>query len=363
MTDINKKISATKKENKMNINLSGEVETINNAVSKRKDKVVIWGAGACAESFLNNCGFTGDFDYFVDGNKNKWNTVFLSKSIHSVDAFIKDSNQDTILLIATMYFKSVIEQLETLGYNGYVYSAFHVDYKLGQGACEGLENNIEGLKNMLADDKSAEIVNKILFKRKNLDVDYSDINEPHQYFIDEIMDKNPDAVFIDGGAYLGETIDQFIEFQNNQFKKVFSFEMDENNFRKIDSKKYGNRVEILNYGLWNEETECTYDSDTTSSSLGEGGSNVAKCTTIDNICSNEKVTFIKMDIEGAEIPALHGAYETIIKDKPQMAICLYHKPDDIFEIPFLLKKWVPEYNFYIRHHSDNFTETVLYVTL
>lgn len=347
----------------MKITLNGDVEIINREVKESNNIVAIWGAGACASSFLCDCGYKERFDYFIDGNEAKWNTQFLDKMIYGLDKVISDNREDMIIIIATMYFRSVIDTLEKIGYKGKVYSAFHVHYQMGQGASEGLAENIEKLKAILADKKSIELVDKILEKRQKLDIDYSDVNEPHQYFVEEIVERNPQAVFVDGGAFLGETVDEFIEFQQNEFNKVYSFEMDEANYKKIDTSKYDDRVEFLNYGLWSEATECRYDSDTTSSALGDSGELVAKCMPIDKVCEQDKVSFIKMDIEGAEVEALRGAYQTIIENKPQLAICIYHKPDDIYEIPFLLKEWVPEYKFYIRHHSDNFTETVLYAVV
>lgn len=77
----------------------------------------------------------------------------------------------------------------------------------------------------------------------------------------------------------------------------------------------------------------------------------------------ETPTFIKMDIEGAELEALEGAKTTIVKNKPKLAICLYHKPDDLWKIPLYLKDLVPEYKFYIRHHGKVRWETVLYATI
>ena len=75
---------------------------------------------------------------------------------------------------------------------------------------------------------------------------------------------------------------------------------------------------------------------------------------------DEKVTFIKMDIEGAEYEALLGAKETIQKNKPKLAISIYHKPEDIISIPKLIKSMVPNYRLYIRHYSNADNETVLY---
>lgn len=87
------------------------------------------------------------------------------------------------------------------------------------------------------------------------------------------------------------------------------------------------------------------------------------CDAIDDLCARDKVTFIKMDIEGSEQEALNGAEKVIQRDKPKLAICIYHSWEDLYEIPFLIKKMVPEYRLYIRHHSDTIFETVLYATL
>jgi hypothetical protein len=77
----------------------------------------------------------------------------------------------------------------------------------------------------------------------------------------------------------------------------------------------------------------------------------------------EKVTYIKMDIEGAETKALFGAKRIIQQHKPRLAICLYHNPEDYFNIPLLIKEFVPEYKIYMRHHYKSFLETVCYAAL
>lgn len=67
-----------------------------------------------------------------------------------------------------------------------------------------------------------------------------------------------------------------------------------------------------------------------------------------------------MDVEGAELIALKGAEQTIKKYKPKLAISIYHKPNDLWEIPLLIKSWVPEYKIYIRHYNVVSSETIMY---
>jgi len=102
-----------------------------------------------------------------------------------------------------------------------------------------------------------------------------------------------------------------------------------------------------------------------SASVAFGGTNgkTIDITSIDKFVLDNKiehVDFIKMDIEGAELSALKGAVETIKEFKPNLAICVYHKGKDILEIPEYLISIVPEYNFYLKHNTDSFGETVLY---
>ena len=80
----------------------------------------------------------------------------------------------------------------------------------------------------------------------------------------------------------------------------------------------------------------------------------------DNIVDQEGVTFIKMDIQGSELAALHGAENTIRKSKPKLAICIYHKPEDLITIPQYIYSVMPDYKLYLRNHQFISKETVLY---
>ena len=95
--------------------------------------------------------------------------------------------------------------------------------------------------------------------------------------------------------------------------------------------------------------------------LLESNNDVVKVqvTAMDEVIK-DRVSFIKMDIEGAELRALRGAKYLIQKYKPKLAISIYHKPEDIIDIPNYIVDLVPEYKFYIRQYSYGYCETVLY---
>ena len=96
------------------------------------------------------------------------------------------------------------------------------------------------------------------------------------------------------------------------------------------------------------------------SSVSNDGGTEIEVSTIDDICGEIPVTFIKMDIEGSKLRALKGAKNTILKNKPKLAICIYHRAEDIFEIPRYIDDLAPGYKFFIRHYCFYEDETVLY---
>jgi len=75
---------------------------------------------------------------------------------------------------------------------------------------------------------------------------------------------------------------------------------------------------------------------------------------------DENITFIKMDIEGAELNALKGAANIIARLRPKLAISVYHRPNHMIDIPLYLKSLIPDYKLYLRHYSIYPQETILY---
>lgn len=183
-----------------------------------------------------------------------------------------------------------------------------------------------------------------------------------QYFDKDIICYGEDEVFVDGGCLNYASAKQFLA-ECSSVKKIYAFEPDAESAercRKEAKRAVLHDYEIIEKGLYSEDAELHFMSmGNGCSGLAEAGECIVKVCAMDKEIK-EPITFIKMDIEGAELEALRGAADTIRRYRPKLAICVYHKPEDIIDIPKYILELNPEYKLYMRHYSDNAGETVLY---
>lgn len=182
-----------------------------------------------------------------------------------------------------------------------------------------------------------------------------------QYF--DVFEPGENEVFVDAGCSYGNTSGDFARWSGNTYKKIFAFEpLEEGEYlcQKAIEEYQLHDVTFLNRGTWSCDAELHFKENGSASTICEEGGCVIKTTSIDKVLAGERATFIKMDVEGAELESLKGAQETIRKYKPKLAICLYHKPEDILEIPQYILELDSSYHFTIRHYYAGMSEMVLY---
>lgn len=185
-------------------------------------------------------------------------------------------------------------------------------------------------------------------------------NHQDQYFDKELISSMDDIVFVDGGAYVGDTLPQIIKNFPN-YKKIYCVEPNELHIN-IAKRDFVNQrdLEFINCGLGKEKIQNNESQD--KKHHGEHDYQAQNIDTIDNLIS-EKVDFIKLDIEGAEQDAIEGAKQTIKKYKPILAICIYHKAQDWYMVPKKVLEIESEYAIYLRHYMEGIYETVMYFIL
>lgn len=186
-----------------------------------------------------------------------------------------------------------------------------------------------------------------------------------QYFNPDFMTFEDEEVFVDAGCCdLSSSIR--LKSHCKTLSRVYAFEPDINNYAKCEkaaARHFENGiVNIVGKGTWSENKTIrfTASSDGCSRVTENGGTRIEVAPIDDIIAPGEKVTFIKMDVEGSELESLKGARDTIRRCKPKLAVCIYHRHKDMYEIPLYIKELVPEYKLYVRHHSNGASETVLY---
>lgn len=206
---------------------------------------------------------------------------------------------------------------------------------------------------LLADEKSKEVFAAILNykisgKLKHL---FSCSTDRHQD-LKEIFSWTTSESYLDLGAYNGDTIQEFLTLAS-VYKHIIAVEPDRRNCRKLRSLNDALKLncEIHECGIWNKEAELSFsDSGGRQSSFCSFKKNLVPVKSIDSIVQNRKITYIKLDVEGAEKQALQGGKQTLLINKPKLFLAAYHYDNDLWELPLMLKEIVPEYKIYLRKH-------------
>jgi FkbM family methyltransferase len=191
----------------------------------------------------------------------------------------------------------------------------------------------------------------------------------NQYFPKDITLKKGFERWINCGSYDGDTIKIYIS-QYPKIKQLVCVEPDINNYLKLvnyivnNTKTIADEIIALPLGVYESEAQLRIESaDTNTTALSKHGDTFMQCVALDHVLTNFKPTFINMDIEGLEAEALKGAEKLLKNNKPDLAICVYHSVNQIWEIPLYLESLNLGYKFYLRNYTGYTSETVLYATV
>lgn len=328
-------------------------------------EIVIFGAGQLGhriQRILNEQGVAVKF--FCDNNLG--GQVDMQTGLEIVSAEKLKVNQEGLFILIAVFddvaYNAVFHQLCDFGFHiEQLMNAKNIAEKL---PISYLEQNIDNYKRaytLLEDEYSKEVyLNRI--KKAYLEYDISPIvsSADEEYFDKEII-LSKDEVFVDCGGFDGETSARFADRVNGNFKKIIIFEPEESKKELIQKNLRDYNFDFYSYGLWCSDTVLKFDArGDCASSINEFGNTEIAVKTLDKMIFHEAPTFIKMDIEGAETEALKGCRKIIEEYKPKLAICIYHKPEDLFEIPIMIKEMCPEYKLIIRQYANSRFETVCY---
>ncbi|MEA2018537.1 MAG: FkbM family methyltransferase [Campylobacterota bacterium] len=354
-------------------------------------KNVIYGAGVYGEIFLKEIELQGiNIDFVVDQFTLK--KEVCSKPIKRLDEV---SLIDANIYISITSPLAELEVIQTLKASGAktvhtFIDTLHMFPSLVRQCVEFTKTWYTPIKEDMIDMKKLDVFRSLLKDKKSLNVldglvkfrtelspeSYPTPELEPQYFPRDIsLFEHIDEIrFIDGGAFIGDTLaESILEFERSKKKVryIASFEPDSVNIDKlsIETKKQKNKYPNIDFfiypcGLWssNEFLKFSNNNDSNSSIVNQVGDSLTTITTVplDKTLIGSEPNYIKMDIEGAEKEAILGAKNLIAETSPVLAVCLYHKPKDLWELPLLINEINPNYNMYLRVYGSMSLEIVLY---
>lgn len=350
-------------------------------IMDKKVPVVIYGAARLGVIFKANLDrYNIDIAAFADSNRRLWGKRIEGIEVISPEELRKHYFHNPILIASLLYETEISDMLQALQFPlVYPLSFLNHQYPDIFPSPEYFEtfsslfspdnqSDLFEVHGYWEDDQSRKTFYNLIKFRLTLNKTYIKkikSNYP-QYFESEIINISPEEIFLDCGAYTGDTIEHFYQAASGRFKKVYSFEPDRVNFSKLrDMAERIDPVRIIpvNCGLYESSGIMSFDEfGTIDTRFGSGNSSVhLPVVSIDDFLKDkEPATFIKMDIEGSEMQALLGARKTLGHYKPKLAISAYHKALDLSKIPLLIKDLNKDYKFYLRHYTNEIVDTVCY---
>ena len=232
--------------------------------------------------------------------------------------------------------------------------------------CENNYSRLHEFYSMLCDELSRKTFLAFLNQKISKKMTYlKNVRQSEHYFDSNLVKLSPHEVFVDCGAYNGDSAVDFINALHKRsfqtYDEIVSFEPSPENFKELVERNLQHH-RCIQKGVSDIPGTVLFSSDNTRGVCNDreqGGFRI-ETDTIDNVLAGGRATMIKMDIEGEELKALKGGTETIKKWVPVLAISIYHKPDDLITIPHFIKSLVANYKFFLRAYESMATEVVLY---
>jgi FkbM family methyltransferase len=223
---------------------------------------------------------------------------------------------------------------------------------------------IKSVYELLSDNESKKTLLKICEFRLGIADSFANFqHQDNQYFNDLTLNtiaNRGEYIYVDCGAYTGDT---FVEaLKELPITSAYLFEPDSYNFSKLVSKVKKTKIPSVCFPLavTNKHELLAFQGESEAGAIVSGGAVRIATAALDEVFSNSMVDFIKFDIEGSEMLGIEGAKNLIKRTRPTLALSLYHRPADLWELPALISGYCSNYRFYIRQHFKNSFDSVLY---
>ncbi len=360
-----------------------EQSTFDRILAERGGRCVLFGAGSLGRTALACLRRDGIEPLaFADNNPRIWNTEVEGIRVLPPDtaATVYAANAAFFVTIWSLRhrYAETQAQLNFLG-APWVYPAAPLRWKYSAELlpffCQDLPHKVyEEAEAVLAafglwsDDLSRdEYLRQIRYRALG---DYECLAAPDpepSYFLDSLYSLGPDEVFVDCGAYDGDTIREIVRRGGRAFSRILALEPDPVNFAALEKyvaslpPQLAARIKSYPYAVSDRSGQLRFSATGDMvSAISATGDFLIDARALDDLPLGKAPTFVKMDIEGHEVDALKGSRKLIARHHPILSVCLYHRQSDLWRIPLLIHSFYPGYRYYLRSHEEDGWQTVGY---
>jgi FkbM family methyltransferase len=207
--------------------------------------------------------------------------------------------------------------------------------------------------------------------RFRLSLDFQALPPParHGYFPKGVLGELPDDLqFLDCGAYDGDTIRELLAERGERFARIVAVEPDPENYARLKAFVSGlpeqvrARVNIHRCAVGSHRGYAKFlaTGDMSAAVAPEGG-NLVRVVPLEDLTDPPAgPIYAKLDVEGAESGAVKGAGRLIREHRPRLAVSVYHRPDDLWEIPLRLRSLAPDHRLLIRTQGEDGSDVICY---
>jgi len=359
-----------------------ENSAFDQVLAAAENRLVLFGAGTLGRKALESLRSVGVEPLaFADNSPSKWETRVEGVPVLSPQYAAARYGSSALFVVTIWslghFYSETRAMLERMGCTR-VESATSLRWKFASRMlpdyCQELPHKLYQQKtevreaaSLWADDSSClEYLSHVRWRALG---DLGALGAPvaeESYFLDSLYRIKDQEVFVDCGAYTGDTAEQVIR-RNAAFATIVAIEADPANFDRltgwIDTLEapLASRIRTLNVAVGAKAGRLHFRaSGDEGACLAPDGDVSVECVPLDDLRTDAPPTFIKMDIEGAELEALQGARRTIRTNRPILSICVYHKQDDLWRIPLFIHSLAEDYRLYLRAHDVDGWQLVCY---
>ncbi len=372
--------------------LEVSVEDMKAEIQEFLERILLYGAGSAGIAFLYDLRKQGiEPLYFVDADPAKAGTDCEGLTVIPPEEISDRAGEDALVIVCIntdgkRYCKSFAEALRVGGHHGvyeklrgcgcknvidYTYfrrcHGLFTDEKYNAPSCSDVwlmeehEQEIADVYDLMEDALSQEVYEKIVrFRLLDDSIEVPTMGQEKQYFEYGFYDRRQDEVFVDCGAFNGISLKTFLKENNNMFEGYYGMEPDADNYAKLEEyirtlpEDIQKKLYITPQAAWKDNGGITlYALHGPGSFAADIGKMQVESITIDDMLGQQRASYIKMNIEGSEKEALQGAAQVIRRCKPRLAIAGYHRTDDFWKIPLMIKSYREDYKIYLRSYMNH----------